>query len=264
MDYFRSQILRLTKLIDGRLDRYLPPETKEPAILHKAMRYSVFSGGKRLRPVIVLESAKICGGKIENALPAACAVELIHTYSLIHDDLPAMDDDDHRRGKPSCHKKFGESTAILAGDALLTMAFGIIASDLKPKIASSIANVLSKAAGSLGMVGGQTFDLKYKDKNKNRGVSERINRLKTAKLFEAASSIGAIAASANKAKVEALAAYGLNFGIAFQMADDMTDGEGGFSPEEVRRFIVKARSSIKILGAKADALNNMADSVGCA
>jgi len=251
-------ITTLKRLIDRELSKRLPRVSEKPQILHKAMRYSVFPGGKRIRPIIVLEACKTCGGKNHDALAAACAVELIHTYSLIHDDLPSMDDDDFRRGKPSCHKKFGEANAILAGDALLTLAFNILADDLAPKIAVRAIRELSEAAGTHGMVGGQVLDIA---KYKNIAI---INRLKTAKLFEAAAKIGAICAGASEKKIKAMAGYGANIGMAFQLADDLTDkkelgiSDASSARREAGQFIRKAKGGLKIFAA-ADDLRKIAD-----
>lgn len=207
----------LVRLIDKALDKYLPPETAEPKILHRAMRYSVFPGGKRIRPIILIETAMACGGNAKNAMPAAAAVELVHAYSLIHDDLPSMDDDDYRRGKLSCHKKFGEAIAILAGDALLTLAFEIISGGYSPKISVAMIKELSGAIGSKGMVAGQAFDIAG-DKDK-----VKVNHLKTAKLFAASAALGAISAGAKPAKIKALRRAGADFGMKFQAADDVED-----------------------------------------
>ncbi|MCX5679760.1 MAG: polyprenyl synthetase family protein [Candidatus Omnitrophica bacterium] len=250
--------------LEGLLDKVLPPGSVEPKSLHKAMRYSVFSGGKRIRPMILLESAKVCGGKETAALPIACAVEFIHTYSLIHDDLPAMDDDNYRRGKPSCHKAFGEATAILAGDGLLTLAFEIIARNCPPEIAKEAIIQLAQAAGSFGMVGGQEMDLKPgREKD-----SSRINLLKTAKLFEVSASLGAIVAGAGKKEVRAMADYGRYLGLAFQIADDAADSDGCSwksgrekASKEAAGFVSKARLALTIFGKKADKLEKIAEEV---
>jgi len=259
--------------IDQRIERCLPKISEEPRIIHKAMRYCVFPGGKRIRPIIVLEACKACGGKDKDALTAACAVELIHTYSLIHDDLPSMDDDDFRRGKPSCHKKFGEANAILAGDALLTLAFNILAADLEPKTAVKIIKELSEAAGTHGMVGGQVLDLATSSLpgrgTDPEGIPSRkgrgINYLKTARIFEAAAKIGAMAAGASGKKIKAMAGFGINFGMAFQLADDIADKDGlGFTDalsarREANRLIGKAKESLEIFGPRADGLAKIAD-----
>jgi len=250
--------------LEKALDKLLPSENTEPKKLHKAMRYSVFSGGKRIRPNILIESAKVCGGKEADALPLAGAVEFIHTYSLIHDDLPAMDDDDYRRGKLSCHKAFGEATAILAGDGLLTLAFETIAKRCPPKVAARAVVRLAQAAGSSGMVGGQEMDLNRRIKKS----AETINLLKTAKLFEVSALLGAIAAGAGEKKVKALADYGRYLGLAFQIADDIADLER-YSRQSCREnavkeasgFLQKAKTAIKIFGKKADRLEKIAEEV---
>lgn len=247
--------MNIAKFIDKELDKFLPSEKIEPKILHRAMRYSVFSGGKRIRPVIVIESARVCGGRAEDAVAAACSVELIHTYSLIHDDLPSMDNDDYRRGSLSCHKKFGEAAAILAGDALLTLAFNIIANEYAPLVAVKMAGELSSAAGSGGMVGGQSLDISG-DKD-----LKRINLLKTARLFEVSASLGAISAHAGIKKLEALRKYGVNLGMAFQAIDDILDGDSSFSQAHAKAFIKRAKGALKIFGKKSERLSEIADSV---
>ncbi len=250
--------------LENLLDKFMPPESAEPKRLHKAMRYSVFSGGKRIRPIILIESAKACGGKAASALPLACAVELIHTYSLIHDDLPAMDDDDYRRGKLSCHKVFGEATAILAGDGLLTLAFEIIAKNCPSEIAGEAVTRLSRAAGSLGMVGGQEMDLTSGAK---KGTAA-INLLKTAKLFEVSAELGAVAAKADKRQVKAMADYGRYLGLAFQIADDIADSKQRSwksgrekASQEVAALVKKSKEAIKTFGKKADTLRKIAEEV---
>ncbi|MBI5144342.1 MAG: polyprenyl synthetase family protein, partial [Candidatus Omnitrophica bacterium] len=184
--------------IDKSLDEYLPSEKAYPKAIHWAMRYSVFSGGKRMRPILAIESCKVCKGRLKDVLPAACAIELIHTYSLIHDDLPAMDDDDYRRGRPTSHKVFGEANAILAGDALLALAFNIIAKEANGRRGLEVIRELSEAIGTRGMVGGQIVDLEFKNKKLDKKTLNYINRFKTSRLFEASTKIGAIAAQSSK------------------------------------------------------------------
>ncbi len=256
------------KMIDAALDTYLPGAGAYPEIIHKAMRYSVFSGGKRIRPVIVMESARACGATAAQALPCACAIELVHTYSLIHDDLPSMDDDDYRRGKKTCHKVFGEANAILAGDALLTLAFNVIARHMKPVPARFAAIELSDAIGTYGMVGGQAADIGYARKKKTIEALETINRLKTGRLFEASAKMGAIAAGANERKVRAIARYGASIGRAFQIVDDILDDDGyaalaghRTSCEDARGLITDAQKKLKIFGNKADGLREIADTI---
>ena len=253
------------------------------------MRYSVFSGGKRIRPILTIESSKACGGNLKDVLPAACAIELVHTYSLIHDDLPAMDNDDFRRGKPTCHKMFGEASAILAGDALLTLAFNIIASKSKPVIGMKIIRELSDAIGANGMVAGQALDLEFQVKfgtNKGQGAPraylsepmapesrrrpvgpeariktgqwlKKIDLLKTAKLFSAAAKIGALTAGAQSNKIRALEQFGLDFGLSFQIVDDYLDGEGPMRRKSIASLIEKANSDLKVFGPNARGLRNM-------
>ena len=246
--------MRLT-LIDRNLKKYLP---KNNSAIHKAMHYSVMSGGKRIRPIIAIESTISCGGSVKDVMPIACAIEFVHTYSLIHDDLTAMDNDDFRRGKPTCHKMFGEANAILAGDALLTLAFSVIAKNTKPGIAASIIKELSSAVGDQGMVLGQALDLEFKSEKKDKSILNRINRLKTARLFEFSAKAGALACGAAKNKVSALGRFGIYFGISFQSVDDYLDGEVR-SREEAARFIEKAKKELKCFGKKAYRLNNFAE-----
>lgn len=260
----------LKNLVDKNLDRYLPSEREEPKVIHKAMRYSVFSGGKRLRPILAIESSRVCGGGIEDIMPAACAIELVHTYSLIHDDLPAMDDDDYRRGKPASHKVFGEANAILTGDALLTFAFNIISKYNDPGRGSGITRELSDAIGTKGMVGGQVLDLGFSPSGgkKDKIVLNDINRLKTARLFAASTKIGAIAAKPGQRKIERLAKFGTYLGMAFQIVDDIID-DGLYvrifgrdlSRLDSENFIKMAKSVLKIFGKKADRLGDIADYV---
>ncbi|MDD5427936.1 MAG: polyprenyl synthetase family protein [Candidatus Omnitrophica bacterium] len=245
--------MNLTAIIEKSLDKFLPSEKADPEVLHEAMRYSVFPGGKRIRPVVLTEAALACGGKIKDAMAAACAVEFVHTYSLIHDDLPSMDDDDYRRGKPSCHKKFSEGAAILAGDALLTLAFGVIAREYGPGIASAMTEELAQAIGSCGMVGGQALDIAG---DKRTG---KVNRLKTAKLFEASAVLGALSAQAGKKKTEAMREYGENLGMAFQAVDDKLDGEASFSIADTKIFVKNSKRALTIFGKKANGLKKIVD-----
>jgi len=246
------------QLIDERLDDYLPGQTQAPATVHRAMRYSVFSGGKRIRPFITLESCIVCGGKIGGCLAAACAVELVHAYSLVHDDLPSMDNDDYRRGKPTCHKVFGEANAILAGDALLTLAFNVLAAHPDARTGISAIKELSEAIGTKGMVGGQVLDLESKDKKKDKKLTTHINQLKTSMLFEASCRLGAIMAGAGKRDADALARYGASLGMLFQLTDDMIDGayDGSISEKaraghDINILSGRAKNPLKIFGGKA-------------
>jgi len=246
--------------IERALRACLPSERSEPKMLRRAMRYSVLSGGKRIRPAIAIEACRACGGRVRNVMPIACAIEFVHTYSLIHDDLPVMDDDDYRRGKPSCHKAFGEAAAILAGDALLTLAFNILARIPVSEIAARASLELSKAIGAGGMVGGQALDL---EPGHEIG---RVNDLKTAKLFEVSAKLGAIAAGAGRKETDAMARYGLYFGRAFQVADDIADGavylKASGAPRakrDVLRMIKESKKGLVVFGSKANGLKRIAD-----
>ena len=218
-------------LAEEALRRFLPPETAEPLVIHRAMHYSVFGGGKRLRPVLVLAAAEAVGGAPEPLLPVAAALEFIHTYSLIHDDLPAMDDDDFRRGRPTSHRVFGEAVAILAGDALLTEAFRLLtAPDCvnrhDPKRLLTVIQEIAAAAGSRGMVGGQTLDIVSEGQAVDAAHLESLHRHKTGALIRAALRAGALLAGASPGQLEAITAYGEAVGLAFQIADDILNVEG--------------------------------------
>ena len=221
----KSRIDSIQKKVDRSLDRWLPSEKIRPVSLHRAMRYSIFSGGKRLRPVLLLAAAEACGGKAASALPAACAVECIHTYSLIHDDLPCMDDDDLRRGRPTSHKVFGEGIAVLAGDALLTIAFEILA-ETKPTPRHSLQDFfleLTSAAGSSSLIGGQVADIEAENKLSTPQDLLFIHRRKTAAMISASLRIGAMTADAPCKDVRALGKFGESLGLAFQIMDDILD-----------------------------------------
>jgi geranylgeranyl diphosphate synthase type II len=213
--------------VDAQLDRLMPAETVQPPSIHTAMRYSVFAGGKRIRPILCLEAARIFGGEVEHALYPGCAIEFIHTYSLIHDDLPALDNDDLRRGKPTCHKRFGEATAILAGDALLTLAFETIAaSPVSAERRTAMVREIAAAAGTVnGMVGGQVADLEAEGKHVEPETLEYIHRSKTAALIRAAVTAGGLSAGAADKDVGRLRRFGETIGWAFQVTDDILDVE---------------------------------------
>ena len=216
-------------LIDQALEHVLPQENTPPASIHRAMRYSMFAGGKRLRPVLCLEAARMFSGEgdISGAVHVGCALEFIHTYSLIHDDLPALDNDDLRRGKPTCHKMFGEAMAILAGDALLTLAFETLSTVCaSPARRVRIIGEIGAAAGTVnGMVGGQVADVEAERKPVDAAGLEYIHRAKTAALIRASVVTGAIAGGASDANIEALGRFGENIGWAFQVVDDILDVE---------------------------------------
>ena len=220
------------RLVDEALEQFLPPADELPDSLHKSMRYSVFAGGKRVRPILLLAACEAVGGEIGPAMPAACAMEMIHTYSLIHDDLPAMDNDDFRRGNPTNHKVFGEAIAILAGDALLTEAF-ILLSDPGHwgKTGSTrllpVIHEIARSAGSHGMVGGQVVDMESEGKRDvDLAIVQYIHTHKTGALLKASVKAGALLGGADDAGLAAMTRYGEAVGLAFQIADDILDIEG--------------------------------------
>jgi geranylgeranyl diphosphate synthase type II len=213
------------KEVDRALDRFLPKTSTRPATIHKAMRYSLFAGGKRLRPILCLAAAEACGGKIAAALPLACGVECIHTYSLIHDDLPSMDNDDFRRGRPTCHKVFGDGIAVLAGDALLTIAFEIV-SRAKPTSRYTMSILLREiavAAGSQKLIAGQVSDLEAEGHKTDRAQLRYIHENKTAAILTTTVRLGAMSANADAKKLGAITKFGHALGLAFQIIDDILD-----------------------------------------
>jgi geranylgeranyl diphosphate synthase, type II len=218
-------------VVDRALATYLPGEENYPPMIFQAVRYSVLAGGKRLRPILCLAAAEAVGGKCGPILPAACALELIHTYSLIHDDLPAMDNDDYRRGRPTSHKVFGEDVAILAGDALLTEAFRLMTRrDLMPgmppeRLLGAIGEI-AMAAGFFGMVGGQVLDVRPEGKTVDLSTLHRIHGMKTGAMIRVSLRAGAILAGASEEQIESLSNYGEQIGLAFQIVDDILNVEG--------------------------------------
>ena len=282
-DYLKKQ----ARVVDQEMNRLLPKAGEKPATLHRAMRYSLFAGGKRMRPVLCLAAAEACGGKTAGALPSACAIELVHTYSLIHDDLPCMDDDDLRRGKPTSHKKFGEGVAVLAGDALLTAAFGILA-ETRPTARYPAANFvreLASAAGSRFLIAGQVADLEAEGKKISRQQLRFIHAGKTSAMISVSLRLGAMSANASPAEVLALGEFGNSLGLAFQVIDDILDvtqsseklgksagkdekaGKSTYpavmgldaSREEARVLTAQAKAALSKFGAKAARLHEMAD-----
>ena len=214
-----------TAAVDAALDGFLPKAKQRPASIHAAMRYTVFAGGKRLRPVMCLAAAEACGGETAAALAPACAVELLHTYSLVHDDLPCMDDDDLRRGRPTCHKVYGDGMAVLCGDALLTHAFAVLAQTPVTKRYATREFILdlATAGDSTHLIGGQVMDLEAEGKKLTRGDLVRIHQAKTAALLTTSLRLGAMCANATPAKLAALTEFGRALGLAFQVIDDILD-----------------------------------------
>src|SRR5437660_1592701 len=223
----RDYLAQQQKLVDTELDRLVPPETAPAATIHRAMRYSLFAGGKRIRPILCMEAARAVSDEADGVTAAACSLELIHTYSLIHDDLPALDNDDYRRGKLTNHKVFGDAMAILAGDSLLTLAFQVLAQldapdDRKVRLIAELAT----ASGTVGgMIGGQVADLEGEGKPPDAALLDTIHRAKTGALLRASLRLGAIYAGATDPQYHALSCYGEHIGLAFQIVDDILDVE---------------------------------------
>lgn len=283
----KRYLIARQKEVDRALDRFLPKAPVRPATIHKAMRYSLFAGGKRLRPILCLAAAEACGGRTSAALPLACAVECIHTYSLIHDDLPSMDNDDLRRGRATCHKVFGEGIAILAGDALLTVAFEIAAQTSAPSRYElrEIIREIAAAAGSQKLIAGQVADLEAEGCRINRAQLRYIHENKTAALLTASVRLGAMTANASAKQLTAITKFGRALGLAFQVIDDILDvtqtseklGKSAGkdvaaqkatypaviglekSRAEARRLTREAHTSLKSLGEKADVLRALAE-----
>jgi len=278
-------------LVEAALERFLPPEDTPPPTVHRAMRYSVMAGGKRLRPILVIAGAEAVGGTLATVVPAACALELIHTYSLIHDDLPAMDDDDYRRGRLTNHKVFGEAIAILAGDALLTLAFRLVADNTAlvndARVLRDVVAELADAAGTSGMVGGQVVDIESEGKAITTETLEYIHRHKTAALIRASLRVGALLAGGDGKAVAAIGEAGSDLGLAFQIVDDILDVEGSLeelgktagsderkqkatypalhgleaSRRQAKMLIERAKQRLGVFGARAVPLQALADYV---
>ncbi len=277
---FEKYLSDKKSIIDKALDRFLPTEESPPVILHKAIRYSTFSGGKRLRPILTLATAELLGKEIEIVLNFACGIELIHTFSLIHDDLPCIDNDDFRRGKPTSHKVFGEAIALLAGDALMVLGFESILKSTENRMVKkqAILKALKEVAyyiGTENMLGGQVEDITVEDERIDGEDLRRIYRKKTAALICVALRGGAILSGADQKQLKALTSYGENIGLAFQITDDIIDilrdqremkkptypYKYGIkeSKIEVEKLIKEAKVSLEIFGKKAEFLSNFAD-----
>jgi len=270
-------------LVDRSLERYLPKSGRQLRTLHEAMRYGLFSGGKRLRPILTLAAGELFGGRHKILLPFACALEMIHTYSIIHDDLPALDDDDFRRGAPASHKKFGEGIALLAGDALLTEAFRVmtrpeVARSLEPALILELIHEIARAAGVGGMVGGQAVDLEAEGRAVDLAAVERIHVLKTGALILTPVRIGALVAGAKSRDLDRVARYAKVLGLAFQIADDIMDvadhagGDGNGKKKatypavvgiaaarsRLRQLLEQCLKEIDVFGKKGDPLRGIA------
>jgi geranylgeranyl diphosphate synthase, type II len=278
-------------LVDAALERFLPGEDVQPPTVHRAMRYSVLAGGKRLRPILVIAGAEAVGAPPATVMPTACALEMIHTYSLIHDDLPAMDDDDYRRGRLTNHKVFGDAVAILAGDALLTLAFKLVADNAAlvsdPRVVCDVVAAIAEACGTFGMVGGQVVDIESEGKAITPETLEYIHRHKTAALLRGSLWVGARLGGADAAALAAIDDAGQSLGLAFQIVDDILDVEGSLealgktagsdarkqkatypalhglevSRREARRLIEEAKSRLAVFGDRATPIRALADFV---
>ena len=283
MNELKDFINRISQATDSTLQMLLPPEKLYPESIHKLMRYSSFAGGKRVRPCLLVAAFEACGGKEndENVMKAAAAIEMLHTFSLIHDDLPCMDDDDFRRGKPTAHKAFNEALAVLGGDALCIIAFEILSTTGRADIIFEIA----RALGSRGMIGGQVVDIESEGKTVNRDVVEYIHNFKTAALIRASVRVGALLAGASPQNVDKLSSYGNHVGLAFQVIDDILDEEStteqlgkdagsdrergkatfpsvcGLEESKIyaKELIEKAWQEIEFLGEKGEVLRSLAE-----
>lgn len=225
MSELKTYLTERSALVDAALHRFIPGEEVSPPTIHKAMRHSIFAGGKRLRPILCLAAAEACGGSMEKAMPAACAVECLHTYTLIHDDLPCMDDDDFRRGVPTCHKVYGEGVAVLAGDALQALAFQLLA-EVPPNARFHVGDYVRELAvtsGSLHLIGGQVMDLEGEGKKLPLADLRYVHESKTAALLTTSIKLGGMSAGATAEKIQALHTFGWNTGLAFQIIDDILD-----------------------------------------
>ncbi|OIO39187.1 MAG: hypothetical protein AUJ75_01715 [Candidatus Omnitrophica bacterium CG1_02_49_10] len=259
-----SYIKARRSAIDKELKGYIISGSRPKRSIYKAMEYALFPGGKRIRAVLCLAAYEVFRGDIKRALPAACAVELVHNFSLVHDDLPAIDDDDMRRGKPSCHKKFGEAMAILCGDAMMALAFEVIAKDIKGNEMRDVAIELSAAIGASGMVGGQAADIELSKERTDLPHLEYVSIHKTGKLIAASLKIGAIMAKAGKADIMRIFRFGEYLGLVFQIVDDILDRDGyaelfgikGARAEAVRLCAI-AEKEISKFGAGARILNDI-------
>ncbi len=283
----REHLARRQESIDAELGRLVPPESEPPQTIHRAMRYSLFAGGKRIRPILCIEAAYSLGDESAGVVAAACPLELIHTYSLIHDDLPALDNDDYRRGKLTNHKVFGDAMAILAGDSLLTLAFQILAQlDAPDARKTGMIAELATAAGTVGgMIGGQVADIEGEGRQPDAALLESIHRAKTGALLRASLRLGAIYAGADPTQYAALSCYGEHVGLAFQIVDDILDVEASsetlgktagkdaqqqkitfpavYGLEESRRMAAqeceRAHQTLTALGVRAARLHELAD-----
>lgn len=262
--YFQTK----SALLEKTLDSFLPKETEEPKLLHEAMRYAVLGGGKRIRPILTLAVSEMLKGKESQALIPACAIELIHSYSLVHDDLPLMDNDDMRRGRPSCHKQYGDALALLVGDGLLTLSFEIL-SNVEDSVKSSrLTREIARAAGTKGMVGGQVLDIQFAPQKSDVETLNDINQLKTGKLIQVSALAGAVIAGASRQDEQHILRYGQYLGFAFQIVDDIMDADGllsflspGEAKKQAQELIEKAKRELTKFKGESGTLCLIADSI---
>ena len=283
----KSYVEKTRKLVEADLKKRVPRATVRPATLHKAMRHSLFAGGKRLRPILCVAAAEACGGEVEDVLPLAAAVECIHTYSLIHDDLPSMDDDDFRRGVPTCHTVFGEGTAVLAGDALQALAFELVAgakATSRYPVAAMVTD-LAVTSGSQHLIGGQVMDMEGEGAGLGKRELKFIHESKTAALLKCSLRLGGMSANATPKRLQALSDFGYSLGLAFQVIDDILDvtqtteklgksagkdeavGKATYpaiygleaSRKEAKRLTKRAVESLAVFGKKGEVLRGFAD-----
>lgn len=286
MSDLKTYLTDRSAVVDAALNRFIPSEDTSPPTIHKAMRHSIFAGGKRLRPILCLAAAEACGGSIDTAMPAACAVECLHTYTLIHDDLPCMDDDDFRRGVPTCHKVYGEGVAVLAGDALQALAFQLLA-EVPANAQFNVGDYVRELAitsGSLHLIGGQVMDLEGEGKKLPLADLRYVHESKTAALLTTSIKLGGMSAGASTEQIAALHAFGWNTGLAFQIIDDILDvtqtteklGKSAgkdlasekstypallgldASRAEAQRLTTEAMNALTIFGDQAERLRQMA------
>ena len=263
----RSYLKRRQALINRTMEKLLPQARQYPGVIHEAMRYSVLGDGKRIRPILTLAACEAVGGKVSAALPGACALEIIHAYSLVHDDLPSMDNDDFRRGRPSCHKQFGEAVGILTGDALLTYAFELLSSSNghNDSVHLAVIREVTKAIGTDGMIGGQVVDVGAGKQRVQRKTLEYINTRKTGSLLAASIRVGGLLGHAKPKLYKALTQYGDRIGLVFQLVDDLLDGDGVVRVEGAEQVRSRAERLTRLsinalapLGRRAQSLKSLA------
>jgi len=263
-----NYLKRKSQQVEHALEVYLPAETEQPFLIHEAMRYAVLGNGKRIRPVLAIAVNEMLGGNADEVMAPACALELIHAYSLVHDDLPCLDNDDVRRGKPACHKKYGEDVALLTGDALLTYAFQLLASIEESGKSVRLIREVAEAVGAKGMVGGQLLDIKLDHKEIQTDALDDLNERKTGRLIQVSCLTGAVIGCATSEEERRIIKFGRYLGFAFQIVDDIIDHDGYLrltsktdAQKMAKALISQAKEELSIFGRKADSLSFLADAV---